>query len=62
LFPDEAGGHRDIALDDVKVTEDDDGSNRTKILLRNGAIVLASGAVIAGAIAAGTDRSNREDP
>ncbi|MCJ7673497.1 MAG: hypothetical protein MUP67_15860 [Acidimicrobiia bacterium] len=52
-FPDEAGGHHEIALDDVEGTEDAaDGSNRTKILLRNGAIVLASGAVIAGAIAA----------
>jgi hypothetical protein len=46
----------------VKATEDDDGSNRTKILLRIGAIVLSSGAVIVGAIAAGTDRSSREDP
>jgi hypothetical protein len=60
-FPDKAGGHREIALDDVEATEDaDDGSNRTEILLRNGAIVLASGAVIVGAIAADTDRSSRE--
>ena len=52
-FPDEAGGHQEIALGDVESTADaDDGSNRTKILLRNGAIVLASGAVIAGAVAA----------
>jgi hypothetical protein len=52
-FPDETGGHREISLDDVEATEGaDDGSDRTKILLRNGAIVLASGAVIAGAIAA----------
>ena len=51
-FPDEVGGHHEIALGDVESTTDaDDGSNRTKILLRNGAIVLASGAVIAGAIA-----------
>jgi hypothetical protein len=52
-FPDDAGGHHEIAIDDVETTEDaDDGSDRTKILLRNGVIVLASGAVIAGAIAA----------
>jgi hypothetical protein len=52
-FPDDAGGHHEISLDDVEATEGaDDGSDRTKILLRNGAIVLASGAVIAGAIAA----------
>ena len=52
-FPDEAGGHQQIAIGDVERTEGaDDGSNHTKILLRNGAIVVASGAVIAGAIAA----------
>jgi len=52
-FPDEAGGHQEIAIGDVEGTAGvDDGSNHTKILLRNGAIVVASGAVIAGAIAA----------
>jgi hypothetical protein len=52
-FPDEVGGHHEVALHDVETTEGtDDGSNRTKILLRNGVIVVASGAVIAGAIAA----------
>jgi hypothetical protein len=52
-FPDEVGGHQEVALHDVETTEGaDDGSNRTKILLRNGVIVVASGAVIAGAIAA----------
>jgi len=52
-FPDEAGGHHEIAIGDVAGTAGaDDGSNHTKILLRNGAIVVASGAVIAGAIAA----------
>jgi hypothetical protein len=52
-FPDEAGGRHEIAIDEVEGTEDtDDGSNRTKILLRSGAIVVVSGAVIAAAIAA----------
>ena len=52
-FPDQAGGHHEVALHDVESTEDaGDGSDRTKILLRGGVIVLASGAVIAGAIAA----------
>ena len=52
-FPDEHGGYQDVALHDVEATEDaDDGSDRTKILLRNGVIVVASGAAIAGAIAA----------
>jgi len=52
-FPNEGGGHHEIAIGDVERTEGaDDGSNHTKILLRNGVIVVASGAVIAGAIAA----------
>jgi len=56
-------GHHEIALDDVESTEDaDDGSNRTKILLRNGAILLASGAVIAGAIAAVRYRRGHRSP
>jgi hypothetical protein len=42
-----------VALDQVTAVEhSDDGSDRAKIWLRNGAIVVASGAVIAGAIAA----------
>ena len=62
-FPDEAGGHHEIALGDVESTADaDDGSNRTKILLRNGAIVLASGAVIAGAVAAVRYRRRHRSP
>jgi hypothetical protein len=51
-FPDPAGGHQDIALDQVTDAEEPgEGGSRAKIRLRNGAIVLASGAVIAGAIA-----------
>ena len=51
-FPDADGVLQDVALDDVAGTEKPtDGSSRTKIRLRNGAIVLASGAVIAGALA-----------
>ena len=47
------GAHHEIALDDVSSLEEDTGgANRTKIVLRNGAIVVATGAVIAGAIAA----------
>jgi hypothetical protein len=52
-FPDPGGGHQDIAFDQVTDTEEPvEGSSRAKIRLRNGAIVLASGAVIAAAIAA----------
>jgi hypothetical protein len=51
-FRDEAGSEQEIPLDEVAGTEHDAGSNRTKILLRNGAIVVATGAVIAGALAA----------
>ena len=51
-FPDADGGFQDIQLDDVESTENPaEGSSRGKILLRNGAIVVASGAVIAGALA-----------
>lgn len=47
------GARHEIALDDVdSLEEDSGGTNRTKIVLRNGAIVVATGAVIAGAIAA----------
>jgi hypothetical protein len=52
-FPDDAGGHQDVALDQVTDAETPkEGSDRSRIRLRNGAIVLASGAVIAAAIAA----------
>jgi hypothetical protein len=52
-FPDHAGAPQEVALDQVTAVEhSDDGSDRTKILLRGGVIVVASGAVIAGAIAA----------
>lgn len=52
-FRDDAGKRQDIAIDDVTTVEQPNEDNpRAKIWLRNGAIVLASGAVIAGAIAA----------
>lgn len=52
-FRDDAGKRQDIAIDDVTAVEQPSEDNpRAKIWLRNGAIVLASGAVIAGAIAA----------
>ena len=52
-FPDAAGEKQDIALDQVAEIEDpSEGSSRGRIRLRNGVIVLASGAVIAAAIAA----------
>jgi hypothetical protein len=52
-FPDAAGGTQDVALDQVTEIDDpSEGSSRWRIRLRNGAIVLASGAVIAAAIAA----------
>ena len=52
-FRDDAGRRQDVAIDDVTAIEHpSEGNPRTKIWLRNGAIVLASGAVIAGAIAA----------
>jgi len=52
-FRDAEGQEQEIPIGDVAGTEPDtDGRNRTKILLRNGAIVVATGAVIAGAIAA----------
>jgi hypothetical protein len=51
-FRDAEGDEQEIPLDEVAGTEHDAGSNRTKILLRNGAIVVATGAVIAGALAA----------
>jgi hypothetical protein len=51
-FPDADGVYQDVSLDEVESTEKPaDGSSRGKILLRNGAIVVASGAVIAGALA-----------
>jgi hypothetical protein len=52
-FPDAAGGRQDVALDQVTAIEEPShGNSRGRIRLRNGAIVLASGAVIAAAIAA----------
>ena len=41
-----------VAHDVDSAMEDGPGSSRTKIVLRNGAIVIATGAVVAGAIAA----------
>ncbi|MDQ6854143.1 MAG: hypothetical protein M3046_10735 [Actinomycetota bacterium] len=52
-FPDAEGRKQDIPLDQVtEIEEPSRGGSRGKIRLRNGAIVLASGAVIAAAIAA----------
>jgi hypothetical protein len=52
-FPDAAGGRQDVPLDEVtEIEEPSDGRSRGRIRLRNGVIVLASGAVIAAAIAA----------
>jgi hypothetical protein len=52
-FKDADGTHQEVPLDEVSsIEEPDEGSNRSKILLRNGVIVVATGAVIAGAIAA----------
>jgi hypothetical protein len=52
-FRDDAGAKQDVALDQVtEIEEPSQGSSRGKITLRNGVIVVASGAVIAAAIAA----------
>lgn len=52
-FADADGHEREIALDEVDSLEaDSGGANRTKIVLRSGVVVVATGAVIAGAIAA----------
>jgi len=51
-IPDVDGGEQEIPLDEVEGTEHDHESNRTKIRLRNGAIVVVSGAVIAAGVAA----------
>ena len=51
-FRDEEGREQEIPIEDVAGTEADAEPNRTKIVLRNGAIVVVTGAVIAGAIAA----------
>jgi hypothetical protein len=60
-FPDAAGDRQDIEIAQVTGTEDsDEGSSRTKIVLRSGAVVVASGAVIALAIAAVRYRRRRK--
>jgi hypothetical protein len=60
-FADAPDGAHDVALDQVTGIEDpSEGSSRWKIRLRNGAIVLASGAAIAAAIAALRYRRRRE--
>jgi hypothetical protein len=51
-FRDVEGQQQEIPIGDVTGTESDEGPSRTKILLRNGAFVVVTGAVIAGAIAA----------
>jgi hypothetical protein len=51
-FRDASGTDQQIPLDEVASIEGpEEGGHRAKIWLRNGAIVLATGAVIAGAIA-----------
>jgi hypothetical protein len=50
-IPDVDGNEREIPLDEVDGAEHDHETNRTKIRLRNGAIVVVSGAVIAAAVA-----------
>jgi hypothetical protein len=61
-FPDSEGDDHDVALDQVSDAEDDEGdTSRTKIRLRNGAIVVVSSAVVAGAIAALRYRQKHKD-
>ena len=48
---DTEGGEQEIPLGEVAGTEHDHETDRTKIRLRNGAIVVVSGAVIAAAVA-----------
>jgi hypothetical protein len=52
-FRDAEGAEREIPLDEVAGTEEtgEGSTKKTKIVLRNGAIVVATGAVIAAAIA-----------
>ena len=60
-FSDDTGGRQDVAIDDVAGTEESgDGPNLSRILLRSGAVVLASGAVIAAGIAAVRYRRKRK--
>jgi hypothetical protein len=52
-FPDSAGGRHDLAIHEVEDAQPgDEGPSRARIRLRSGAVVLASGAVIAVALAA----------
>lgn len=60
-FPDAAGEKQEVALDQVaEIGDPSEGSSRGRIRLRNGAIILASGAVIAAAIAALRHRRTRK--
>src|SRR5918996_78609 len=60
-FPDAEGRKQDVPLGEVETIEEPArGSSRGRIRLRNGAIVLASGAVIAAAIAALRYRRSRK--
>jgi hypothetical protein len=60
-FSDDVGGRQDVAIDEVAGTEESgDGPNLSRILLRSGAVVLASGAVIAAGIAAVRYRRKRK--
>jgi len=58
-FTDDDGVAREVAFDDVDSARllepgdgGDEGKTRTKIILRSGVVVVATGAVVAGAIAA----------
>ena len=51
-FADADGVEQEIKLEDVETAEHDHHSNRSKIVLRSGAAVVVTGAVIAGAVAA----------
>jgi hypothetical protein len=59
-LPDSEGGEQEIPLEDVEGAEHYHETNRTKIRLRNGAIIVVSGAVIAGAVAAIRYRRKRK--
>jgi hypothetical protein len=60
-FPDAEGRKQDVPLDQVtEIEEPSRGSSRGRITLRNGVIVVASGAVIAAAIAALRHRRARK--
>jgi hypothetical protein len=58
---DTAGERQDVAMDDVTGAEEgDEGPSRARIVLKSGAVVVASGAAIAVAIAAVRYRRRRK--